>query len=60
MKSTTNIKKGSRKAWSPINLVNKSIIFGSLMFMGIQAPTLHKKFSLPNHPGGLVPLPVQI
>ncbi len=29
---------GSRKAWSPFNPINKSILFGGLIFMGIQAP----------------------
>ncbi len=31
---------GSRKAWSPFNHINKSIIFGGLIFMGIQAPVV--------------------
>src|SRR5690554_3973781 len=50
MKSTTNIKRGSREAWSPINLVSKSIVFSSLMLMGIQAPVIAQEvqFSKPS------------
>ncbi|ERM82770.1 hypothetical protein P872_04430 [Rhodonellum psychrophilum GCM71 = DSM 17998] len=50
MKSSNNIKKGSRAAWSPYHMVNKSLIFGGLMFMGIQAPLVAQEvqFSRPS------------
>ena len=38
MKTTINLKKESRSAWFPYNLVIKSIIFGALMMAGIYTP----------------------
>ncbi len=37
MKAKTNIKKGSRVAWSTYNLLFKSFIFSALILTGIQA-----------------------
>jgi outer membrane protein OmpA-like peptidoglycan-associated protein len=38
MKLITNLKKGSRKAWSPYNLIFKSVVISTFVLTGIQAP----------------------
>jgi outer membrane protein OmpA-like peptidoglycan-associated protein len=38
MKLIINLKKGLRKAWSPYNLIVKSVVIGAFVLTGIEAP----------------------
>nr|MBA3705808.1 flagellar motor protein MotB [Bacteroidota bacterium] len=37
MKTKTNFKKGSRKAWSPYNKIIKNIFFSTIILTGVQS-----------------------